>query len=118
MLLLLASIVQKNESRAISHQSVDTLMFHSLLICHQPVSIGDIFHICILVLCESERFCKVKANNGILLLPAKHSAPGSLKECHWVIAISIHCQPDSSVLEVSVTMTHHGLPGERVVAHT
>ena len=38
---------------------------------------------------KSERLCKVKANNGMLLLPAEHCAPGFLEECHGVIAMTV-----------------------------
>jgi len=51
---------------------------------------------CVRILVEptskAERLCKVKANKGMLLLPAEHSAPGSLEECHGMIAMTMYCQ--------------------------
>jgi len=41
------------------------------------------------VLPKSERLRKIKANKGMLLLPPEHSAPGSLEECHGVIAMTV-----------------------------
>jgi len=51
----------------------------------------------------------------MLLLPAEHSAPGSLEECHGVIAINMYCQVESLMLDSGVVITPPGLPGERMV---
>jgi hypothetical protein len=40
-----------------------------------------------------------------LLLPAEHSAPGSLEECHGVIAMTMYCQLDGLMLDAGVVIT-------------
>jgi hypothetical protein len=70
------------------------------------------------VLPKSERLRKVKANKGMLLLPAEHSAPGSLEECHEVIAMAMYCQLEGLMLDAGVVITPPGLPGERMVDRT
>ena len=79
---------------------------------------GDIFCICIEVLPKSERLRKAKADKGMLLVPAVLSAPGSLEECHGVIAMTIHCQLEGLVLDVGVFITPPRMPGERMVNRT
>jgi hypothetical protein len=51
---------------------------------------------------------KVKAHKEMLLLPVEHSAPGSLEECHGVIAMTIYCQLESSMLDAGVVITPPG----------
>jgi len=76
---------------------------------------GDFFCLCIQVLPKSERLCKVKAHKQMLLLPAEHSAPGSLEECHRVIGMTMYCQQESLMFEADVVIAHPALPGERVI---
>ena len=64
---------------------------------------------------KSGRLHKVKAHKEMLLLPAEHSAPGSLEECHGVIAMTMYCQLESLMLNEGVVITPPGLPGERVI---
>jgi hypothetical protein len=51
----------------------------------------------------------------MLLLPVEHSAPGSLEECHGVIAMTMYCQLESLMLDAGVVITPPGLPGETVI---
>jgi hypothetical protein len=67
---------------------------------------------------KSERLCKVKPNKGILLLPAEHSAPDSLEECHGVFAMTMYCQLDGLMLDSGVVITPPRLPGETMVDRT
>jgi len=46
----------------------------------------------------------------MLLLPAEHSAPGSLEECHGVIAMTMYCQLDGLMLDAGVVITPLGCP--------
>ena len=64
---------------------------------------------------KSERLHTVKAHKEMLLLPAEHGAPGSLKECHRVIAMTMDCQLESLMLEAGVVINPPGLPGDRVI---
>ena len=67
---------------------------------------------------KSERLHKVKAHKQMLLLPAEHSGPGSLEECHGVIAMTMYCQLESLILDTGVVITPpplSGLPGETVI---
>ena len=57
---------------------------------------------------KSERLRKVKANKEMLLLPAEHSAPGSLEECDGVIAMTMYCQLESLMLDAGVVITPPG----------
>ena len=59
---------------------------------------------------KSERLGKVKANMGMLLLPAEHCTCGSLEKCHSAIAITMYCQLEGSILDVGEVIT---LPGYR-----
>jgi len=52
---------------------------------------------------------------GMLLLPAEHGAPGSLEECHGMIAITMYCELEGLMVDVRVLITPPGLLGERVV---
>jgi len=54
----------------------------------------------------------------MLLLPAEHSAPGSLEECHGVNAMTMNCQLEGFVLDAGVGITPPGLLGERLVDRT
>jgi len=54
----------------------------------------------------------------MLLLPAEHSAPGSLEECHGMIAMTMYCQLEGVMLDAGVVITPPGLPGERMVDRT
>jgi len=56
----------------------------------------------------SERLHKVKANKDMLLLPAEHSAYGSLKGCHRVIAMTMYCQGESVMMDAGVIITPPG----------
>jgi len=67
------------------------------------------------VLPKSERLQEVKAHKEMLLLPAEHSAPGSLEECRWVIAMTMYCQLQRLMLDLGVDITTPGLAGERVI---
>ena len=40
----------------------------------------------------------------MLLLPVEHSAPGSLEECHGVIAMTMDCQLESLLLNAGVRL--------------
>ena len=64
---------------------------------------------------KSEKLYKVKADMEMLLLSAEHSAPGSLEKCHGVIAMTLYCQLERSMLDVGVAITLPRLPGERVI---
>jgi len=100
------------------HQSFATLMLLTWRICQRPVSMGDMFCFRIQLLPNSERLHKVKANKGMLLLPAEYSAPGSLEECHRVIAMTTYCQLEGLVLDAGEVITPPALPGERMVDRT
>jgi hypothetical protein len=41
----------------------------------------------------------------MLVLPVEHSAPGSLEECHGVIAMTMYCQQESLMLDAGVVIT-------------
>ena len=58
---------------------------------------------------------KAKAHKEMLLFPTEHSAPGSLEECHGVIAMTMYCELDSLMLDAGVVITLPKLPGERVI---
>jgi hypothetical protein len=47
-------------------------------------------------------------------LPAEHITPGSLEECHVVIAITMPRQLESLILDAGVVITPPRLPGETV----
>jgi len=66
---------------------------------------GDLFRFCIYVLPKSEWLHKVKPHMEMLLLPAEHSAPGFLEECHRVMAMTMYCQLESLMLDVGVVIT-------------
>ena len=70
------------------------------------------------MLSKSQTLCKVQTNQGMLLLPAKHSTPGTLEECLGVIGISMYCLMVGLILDVGVGITFQVLPGERMVDHT
>jgi len=77
-------------------------MSHTLRFRRWPVSMGDLFRFCIQVLPKSESLRKVNAHKKMLLLPAEHSAPGSLEECHGVIAMTLYCQLERLMLDTGV----------------
>jgi hypothetical protein len=67
------------------------------------------------VLPKSDKLREVKPNEGMLLLPYEHSALGSLEECHGVIAMTMDCQLEGSMLDAGVVITPHRVSGERML---
>jgi len=47
----------------------------------------------------------VRANKEMLLLPAEHSAPGSVEECHGAIAFAMTCDLERLMLDAGVVIT-------------
>lgn len=78
---------------------------------------GDILHLYMWVLSKPARLRKVSASLEILLLHAKHSAPGSLEDCHGMIAMTKYSELEGLMVNVKVLLTPPGLLGERVVNH-
>lgn len=51
----------------------------------------------------------------MLLLPAEHCALAFLDEGHGLIAITMYCQLEDIILDMSVVITPYGFPGATVV---
>jgi hypothetical protein len=49
----------------------------------------------------------------MLLLPPEHSAPGSLEECHEVVAMAMYCQLEGLMLDAGVVITHPRVAGRK-----